>query len=125
MLLAFATGLVGRDDARGRGVERGAEGVCRPPRGQRSGQPRPYLFRAVVNEASTWSTRAAQRVERERLPAGSAPTWELPSFRPDVRAAVERLSVQQRAVILLTYWADLDPCAIADHLGISEGSCWA
>jgi RNA polymerase sigma factor (sigma-70 family) len=32
------------------------------------------------------------------------------------------LGVRQRAVIVLTYWADLEPAAIADWLGVSEGS---
>jgi DNA-directed RNA polymerase specialized sigma24 family protein len=35
--------------------------------------------------------------------------WELPTLRPDVRVAVAGLSVRQRAVIVLTYWADLYP----------------
>lgn len=48
--------------------------------------------------------------------------WELPGFRPDVAAAVARLSVRQRAVVVLTYWADLDPAAIGVMLDVSEGS---
>jgi RNA polymerase sigma-70 factor (ECF subfamily) len=39
-----------------------------------------------------------------------------------VRDAVVALSVRQRAVIVLTYWADLDPRTVAERLGISEGS---
>jgi RNA polymerase sigma factor (sigma-70 family) len=39
-----------------------------------------------------------------------------------VREAVGKLSVRQRAVIVLTYWADLDPPTVAERLGISEGS---
>jgi RNA polymerase sigma factor (sigma-70 family) len=39
-----------------------------------------------------------------------------------VREAVAGLSVRQRAVVVLTYWADLDPRAVAERLGISEGS---
>jgi DNA-directed RNA polymerase specialized sigma24 family protein len=31
------------------------------------------------------------------------------------------LSLRQRAVTVLTYWSDLDPGAIAQLLGISEG----
>ena len=83
--------------------------------------PRSYLYRAVLNEARTWNRRSALRGDRERRAATSS-RWELPTFRPEVRAAVERLSLRQRAVILLTYWADLDPRAVADHLDISEGA---
>ena len=40
----------------------------------------------------------------------------------DVLAAVSRLSVQQRASVVLTYWEDLPPADVAARLGISEGS---
>jgi RNA polymerase sigma-70 factor (ECF subfamily) len=40
----------------------------------------------------------------------------------DVLAAVNKLSVQQRASVVLTYWEDLTPAQIASRLGISEGS---
>jgi len=120
VLLAFATGLVGRDDAQDV-VSSAVVKALAAPAWPAVELPRPYLFRAVVNEAHTWHRRAAQRAEREPL-AGARTTWELPSFHPDVRAAVEQLSVQQRAAVLLTYWDDLDPRGVADHMGISEGS---
>lgn len=37
-------------------------------------------------------------------------------------AAVDGLSAQQRAVIVLTYWQDLEPKAVAELLGVSEGT---
>ena len=40
----------------------------------------------------------------------------------DVLAAVDKLSVQQRASVVLTYWEDLGPSDVASRLGISEGS---
>ena len=40
----------------------------------------------------------------------------------DVLAAVDRLSVQQRASVVLTYWEDLSPSEVAFRLGITEGS---
>jgi RNA polymerase sigma factor (sigma-70 family) len=40
----------------------------------------------------------------------------------DVLAAVDKLSVQQRASVVLTYWEDLTPAEVAARLGISEGS---
>ena len=47
---------------------------------------------------------------------------EPPEIRPEVLAAVSRLSVKQRAVIVLAYSEDLDPAAIAMLMSISEGS---
>jgi RNA polymerase sigma factor (sigma-70 family) len=35
---------------------------------------------------------------------------------------VERLSMQQRAAVLLTYWADLPVEAVASQMGVSTGS---
>jgi len=40
----------------------------------------------------------------------------------DVLAAVDRLSVQQRAAVVLTYWEDLSAADVAKRLRISEGS---
>ena len=34
----------------------------------------------------------------------------------------KKLSVQQRASVVLTYWEDLAPSQVAGRLGISEGS---
>jgi DNA-directed RNA polymerase specialized sigma24 family protein len=41
---------------------------------------------------------------------------------PDVIAAVNALSLQQRSVIYLTYWEDMTPAAIAGVLGVSDGT---
>lgn len=84
-------------------------------------QPRAYRYRAVHNEARTHIKRSLLRREREAL-AATDDHWELPGLRPEVRAAVLRLSLRHRAVIVLTYWADPDPAAVAEWLGISEGS---
>lgn len=40
----------------------------------------------------------------------------------DVLEAVSRLSVQQRAAVLLTYWEDLSAEAVAERMGVSIGS---
>ena len=119
-LIAFASGLVGRQDAPDVFSSALVKALAAPGWASLD-SPREYLYRAVANEATTWNRRTAQRRDREsRVP--QTPVWELPAFRPEVRAAVERLSMRQRAVILLTYWADLDPSAAAEHLGISEGA---
>jgi RNA polymerase sigma factor (sigma-70 family) len=119
-LMRFATALVGSVDAAdvlSSAVVKALASATWPTVANR----RAYLYRAVFNEARRWRRRAAQRLVREAR-ASVADRWELPTLRPDVREAVGRLSLRQRAVIVLTYWADLDPAAIAERLGISEGS---
>lgn len=122
-LIRFATALVGRVDAPD--VVSGAVvKVLATPGWAIVANRRAYLYRAVFNEAQTWMRRAGQRrvLEARAVRAATVDRWELPGVRPDVRAAVVALSVRQRAVIVLTYWADLDPRAVAERLGISEGS---
>ena len=119
-LIRFASSLVGPDDA----ADVLSAAVVRTlssPRWPDVVNRRAYLYQAVFSEACTWRRRGAQRPGREAslvLPD----RWELPGFRPDVAEAVARLSVRQRAVIVLTYWADLDPAAVALMLDVSEGS---
>ncbi len=50
------------------------------------------------------------------------PVVHPPEVHPEVRTAVERLSVRQRAVVILAYWEDLTDQMIAEYLGISAGS---
>lgn len=83
--------------------------------------PQSYLYRAVLNAASTASRSGNRRRERETRWLPDSVTGEL-LFDPGVRRALERLSVQQRAVTFLTYWLDLDPASVASMLEISEGS---
>jgi RNA polymerase sigma factor (sigma-70 family) len=119
-LIGFATALVGRRDAE----DVLSSAIARPlaaPSWPTVTNRRSYLYRAVFNEAQRWNRRSALRHDREAR-AAVPNRWEVPGFRPEVRAAVERLSVRQRAVVLLTYWADLDPATIAERLGLSEGT---
>jgi RNA polymerase sigma factor (sigma-70 family) len=39
-----------------------------------------------------------------------------------VAAALDLLPLQQRAVVVLTYWLDLDPASVAQVLGVSDGT---
>jgi RNA polymerase sigma factor (sigma-70 family) len=119
-LLGFATGLVGRSDAEDV-VSSAVTRSFSSPSWSTVTNRRAYLYRAVFNEAQRWKQRSALRRDREARAAETI-RWELPGFQPEVRAAVERLSVRQRAVVLLTYWADLDPATIAEQLGLSEGT---
>lgn len=83
---------------------------------------RAYLHRMVLNEVRMEHRRAIRRRARERQVAHGETVLESPEPRPEVLAALARLSPRQRAVVFLTYWDDLSPASVADVLGISEGS---
>jgi RNA polymerase sigma-70 factor (ECF subfamily) len=40
----------------------------------------------------------------------------------DVLRAIDRLSIQQRAAVVLTYWNDLPLEEVAERMGISTGA---
>ena len=82
---------------------------------------RAYLYRAVLNQART-EHRDRQRRWAKELHAATTDRDEMPEYRPEVLAAVRKLSLRQRATTVLTYWEDLAPDEIADRLGISEGA---
>jgi len=119
-LTRFATGLVGPSHA----ADVVSEAVLRcldSVRWPEVVEKRAYLYRCVYNEAARFHRSAVRRRSREEKAALVA--WvESPEIRPEVLSAVSRLSVRQRAVIVLTYWDDLDPSSIASLLEISDGS---
>jgi RNA polymerase sigma factor (sigma-70 family) len=119
-LIRFATALVGSVDAADV-LSAAVVKVLASPSWAGVTNHRAYLHRAVYNEARRWLRRAAQRRSLEAR-SSAVDRWELPTLRLDVRHAVAALSVRQRAVIVLTYWADLDPRQVGERLGISEGS---
>jgi RNA polymerase sigma-70 factor (ECF subfamily) len=82
---------------------------------------RAYLYRAVLSVATDHHRSTLSRRLRE-MKAASPETAPHEDVDVDVLRAVERLSVQQRAAVLLTYWADLPPEAVADRMGISTGA---
>ena len=119
-LTRFATGLVGPSDA----ADVVSEAVLRclsSPQWTGVRQPRAYLYRSVLNEAGRFHRGNRRRRSREERSA-TPEVVSQPELRPEVLAAVNRLSLRQRAVIVLTYWDDLKPGAIAELLHISEGS---
>lgn len=119
-LVRFATGLVGPDDAQDVVAEAFVR-VMRSHRWTGVENHRAYLYRAVANEAATHHRSALKRRSRERL---AAQPWvaDVPEVRPEIMEALGRLSPRQREVIVLTYWEDLTPAAVAERLGISDGS---
>lgn len=80
-----------------------------------------YLYRTVLTVANDHHRATLSRRLREQRAAAPevAPPQEVDV---DVLDAVDRLSMQQRAAVLLTYWADLPPEGVADHMGISVGA---
>ena len=119
-LVKFATGLVGPADA----ADVVADAVARVlgnPRWRDARDGRAYLFGSVLNEARMHHRSTMRRRARE---ARAAPREGLvdAEVRPDVLAAIARLSLRQRAVVVLTYWQDLHERETAALLGISVGS---
>jgi RNA polymerase sigma factor (sigma-70 family) len=119
-LTRFATGLVGPQNAPD--VVSEAVLSCLGSRSWPSvTQKRSYLYRSVYNKSAEFHRSSRRRRVREELSA-QPESIDPPEVRPEVLAAVMRLSIQQRAVIVLTYWDDLDLAAIAELLDISDGS---
>ena len=93
-----------------------------------------YLRQSVVNRARS-RLRHLKVVERKtppplpesaRIPGAYVPSAEHGAMtslqRDDVLAALRRLPLRQREVLVLRYYADLSEAQIADALGISPGA---
>ena len=84
---------------------------------------RAYLYRTVLSVANDHHRRTLSRRLREMKTAGRD---QLPDPTADIDVevldAVNRLSVQQRAAVFLTYWEDMSPEAVAEHMGVSTGT---
>jgi len=117
-LVRFAAGLVGPSDA-GDVVSAAVLRVLGSTGWHRARNQRAYLFRSVVNEARMVMRSESRRVVRERL---SAPAEAVFDHAEEGLGALAALSVRQRSVVVLFYWADLDQQSIADLLGISRGA---
>jgi len=84
---------------------------------------RAYLYKTVLSVANDHHRRSMARRLREIRTATpeSVPAPEI-DVDVDVLEAVNRLSVQQRAAVYLTYWEDLTPQHVAERMGVSVGS---
>lgn len=122
-LVRFATGIVGHDDAPDVVADAFLRLVTSPAWAEARDR-RALWFRAVTFEAGSSHRSAIRRRTRERTAAANtnlvSPAPELADER--LRDALDQLSVQQRAVVVLTYWQDLRPADVAKLLGITEGS---
>ncbi|HEX6301972.1 MAG TPA: RNA polymerase sigma factor [Acidimicrobiia bacterium] len=84
---------------------------------------RAYLYRTVLTVANDHHRRTLSRRLREMKVASREETPDpAGSIEVEVLDAVARLSVQQRAVVFLTYWEDLSPEAVAARMGVSIGT---
>ena len=119
-LVRFATALVGPADAPDV-VSGTLVRVLASDRWAQVEDRRAYLFRAVLNEARMHHRSTLRRRAREAR-AAVADHVRADERDVEVLEQVARLSVRQRAVVMLTYWDDLAPHAVAALLGISEGS---
>lgn len=121
-LIRYATVLVGPADAPDV-VTDAVLAAFRSPGWRDVDQPRAYLYRCVLNTATSWRRTDDRRRRREevvgRQAVASAPP---PDGAVDVHRALAHLTPQQRAVIFLAYWEDLTPPQIASTLGVSEGT---
>jgi RNA polymerase sigma-70 factor (sigma-E family) len=89
-------------------------------------EPYPYLRRAVVNEVTTRGRRHVLESREERRRSGTGRgagrLEEVVAERDAVVAALRRLPVRQRAVIVLRYYDDLTESDVADLLGMAVGT---
>ena len=119
-LVRFATGVVGPFDAPDVVTD-----ACLHAFGGKAWPTvtnhRAYLYRSVLNQARSHHRSTLRRRVRE-MRAALPERTSLNEADLDVLAAVDKLSVQQRASVVLTYWEDLAPGQVAARLGISEGS---
>lgn len=119
-LIRFATGLVGPSDAQDVVAEAMARLMVSPVWGEARDR-RVLMFRAVLFEAHMFHRARRRRLSREAR-ASVREAYEMPDIAPEVAEAVAGLSPQQRAVVFLTYWDDLDARAVAELLGVSQGT---
>lgn len=119
-LTRYATGLVGPFDA----ADVVSDACLRAFASRRWPEVtnrRAYLYRTVFTVANDHHRSTLSRRLREMKSADREASIDQ-EIDFDVLAAVERLSLQQRAAVLLTYWADLPVEAVAETMGVSTGS---
>lgn len=116
-LTRYATALVGPGDAED--VLSGAVERVLRSKGSLGAldEPRPYLFKTVLNEA-----RDTLRRRSRNEASAFEPVSHLPEVRPDVVAAVAALPVRQRAAVYLTYWQDRSIAETARLMGCRPGT---
>ncbi len=120
-LTRFATLLVGGSDAEDV-VSDAMIGVLRAVADRDIQPSAAYLFRTVSNTAKNHLRAQARRRQREHRVVQVKPTDGSDSQAMDLQPLLEHLSDRQREIVFLTYWLDLRPADVADHLDIAEGT---
>ncbi len=124
-LVRYATVLVARSAAADVVADTFADLLRRPDEAWSSVRDvKRFLFGAVANRARMHHRQAARRRQREQHLVAVRPS-HLDDVAEPVDGLVEAfgdLSVQQRAVVYLTYWQDLSVSGVADTLGVSDGT---
>jgi RNA polymerase sigma factor (sigma-70 family) len=102
------------------------------PRFRSGAEPRPWLMRIVVNAArnrrrgSGRRTNLALRIAQDRPSDGAAPSPEAAVLaaerRADLLAAIGQLRDDDRLVLGLRWFADLDELEMAEALGVPRGT---
>jgi RNA polymerase sigma-70 factor, ECF subfamily len=93
------------------------------PRFDRRRPLRPWLHRIVVNRAIDWARarRLRQEVAVDALPEVAAPPSGVTGLG-SLGAALERLSPEHRAVVVMRYLLELTPGEIAEALELPRGT---
>jgi RNA polymerase sigma-70 factor (ECF subfamily) len=84
--------------------------------------PRAYLYRATRNEARKHFRTEQRRAAREQRHGTPRVALDQPPVPTELLRVINSLSLQQRSVVYLAYWLDLDAAAISELLGISPGA---
>jgi RNA polymerase sigma factor (sigma-70 family) len=79
--------------------------------------PTGYLRAVIVNGAHDLHRARQRRARRESRDAPGEPAVDPPPFDTQLLRALARLPYEQRAVLVLRYWADWTESDIADALG--------
>ena len=95
--------------------------VQRWPKVSAYAKPEGWVYRVALN----WATSRFRRRKRDRdyAPRIARPDEQFdPGFDPDVQAALDRMSEDHRAVLVLRFLFDWDVTATASALEISPGT---
>lgn len=82
----------------------------------------PWLHRITTNRAIDWSRARALRREVSGTPDDEPADAVASDLDEEVRAALQALGVEQRAVVVLRYVLDLTPGEIAAQLDLPRGT---
>lgn len=116
-LVHYAAALVGPDEAEDV-VSAVFLRVMEADRFRRLENPRPYLFKSVLNECRTRSRSRSRVVPLARVEAIAVDSDQ----DPEILAAVLELPVRQRAATFLVYWMGLTIAETAEMMGVGVGT---